>query len=243
MCCQQVLAMMRALTKRSLRQGNMVVRVGNDVQLAASHGGAEGRIARIEALWAEPPQRCLGNLCNYYRPEARPNALVHVLSAAIQKSCVRYGYLAGLPGNPAFALLLQPRALRKRTSAQRPCSRLLQVRALSNLMPRQFSQSTGLRQAPGHHVHDLGAPGAQETVFAGAGGAAELFASAFVEPRVPLDSVARRVSVARCPPGAPAAPLPRGATHRCCFLFDPERDALTLLSPCTLVSPAAPSTS
>ena len=48
-----------------------MVRVGNDVQLAPSHGGAKGRIARIEALWAEPPQRCLGNLCRYYRPEAR----------------------------------------------------------------------------------------------------------------------------------------------------------------------------
>lgn len=110
-------------------------------------------------------------------------------------------------------------------------------------MPRQCSQPKLTASRGRGHDRDLGGARAQETVFAGAGGAAELFASAFVEPRVPLDSVARRVGVARCPPGAPPAPLPRGATHRCCCLFDPERDALTPLSPGALVSPAAPRTS
>ncbi len=77
----------RNITKQLLRQGNMVVRAGDDVQLAASHGEAEGRIARIEVLWAEPPGRCLGNLCRYYRPGAR-TCHAHTLDTAPHRPCV-----------------------------------------------------------------------------------------------------------------------------------------------------------
>ncbi|KAK9835069.1 hypothetical protein WJX81_008452 [Elliptochloris bilobata] len=50
-------------------RGDMVVRVGDDVRLAPALGEAAVRVAHVEALWAEPQQRCLANLRRYYHPE------------------------------------------------------------------------------------------------------------------------------------------------------------------------------
>ncbi len=80
---------------------------------------------------------------------------------------------------------------------------------------------------------------AQETVFAGSGGPADLFASAHVEPRVPLAALAARVAVALCPPGAPPAQAPPSAAFRCRFFYDHATDCLTPLAPDTLDQPTA----
>lgn len=71
----------------------MVVRLGHAVELAPGPGEAAPRVARVEALWAEPRGRCLGSLRRFYRPEARAHGrpLGMLLSRRVQTA-------ARLPG-------------------------------------------------------------------------------------------------------------------------------------------------